>query len=216
MRRMGFYADRILPHLIRLTMRNKHLEPYRERVVSTAAGRVLEVGIGAGANLPRYGTTVTEVIGLEPSLRLAHMARQAARSSPRDVTIVEASAESIPLDKRSVDAVVMTWTLCSIPAPRKALDEIRRVLKPNGRLLFVEHGLAPEAGVRRWQDRLTPLWKRIAGGCHLNRDMNALITSAGFQIQALETGYMRGPRPMTFMYEGSARRIEDKGEAPRA
>ena len=213
---MGFYADRILPHLIRLTMRNKHLDPYRERVVSTAAGRVLEVGIGAGANLPRYGTTVTEVVGLEPSPRLAQMAREAAKSSPREVTIVEASAESIPLDERSVDAVVMTWTLCSIPDPHKALDEIRRVLKPNGRLLFVEHGLAPEAGVQEWQHRLTPLWKRIAGGCHLNRDMNALIAGAGFQIQALQTGYMLGPRPMTFMYEGSARRIEDKGEATRA
>jgi ubiquinone/menaquinone biosynthesis C-methylase UbiE len=114
-------------------------------------------------------------------------------------------SEKIPLANVSADTVVTTWTLCSIPAGHEALSEIRRVFKPTGRLLFVEHGLAPDLNVRRWQDRLTPIWKRIGGGCHLNRPINSLIEDAGFQIERLDTGYMPGPRPMTFMYEGSAR-----------
>jgi ubiquinone/menaquinone biosynthesis C-methylase UbiE len=203
---MGFYSDRILPHLIRLTMRGRDFVPYRERTLATAAGRVLEVGIGSGENLPRYGSAVTEVIGLEPSARLAAMARAAAKPAVLPVTIMELSAEKIPLDAQCVDTAVMTWTLCSIANPTSALREIRRVLKPEGRLLFVEHGLAPDRGVRDWQRRLTPLWKRLAGGCHLDRDMPALISSADFKIDRLATGYMRGPRPMTFMYEGTATR----------
>jgi ubiquinone/menaquinone biosynthesis C-methylase UbiE len=200
---MGFYSDRILPHLIKLTMRNERLAPYRDRVISKAHGRVLEVGIGAGENLSRY-REVSEVIGIEPAGRLAAMARDAAKRSPMPVNIIEASAESIPLDDRSIDAVVMTWTLCSIRDPAAALREIHRVLKPEGRLLFVEHGLAPEARVQKWQHRLTPVWKRLAGGCHLDRDMRSLIASAGFRLETLQTGYMPGPRPMTFMYEGCA------------
>lgn len=202
---MSFYGDRILPHLIKLTMRNERLAPYRQRVVSEATGRVLEIGIGAGENLSRYGANVSEVIGLEPSRKLAAMARDAATSTRGAVRIVEAAAEDIPLDARSIDAVVMTWTLCSIPDPAAALREIQRVLKPDGRLLFVEHGLAPEERVRKWQHRLTPIWKRIAGGCHLDRDMTALIANAGFRVERLQTGYMHGPRAMTFMHEGSAR-----------
>jgi ubiquinone/menaquinone biosynthesis C-methylase UbiE len=118
---------------------------------------------------------------------------------------MEASAEAIPLDSSSVDTVVMTWTLCSIPAPLKALGEMRRVLKPGGQLLFVEHGLSPDASVRKWQNRLTPLWQRIAGGCHLNRPVSVLLENAGFHVTHLKTGYMkRGPKPMTFLYEGIA------------
>jgi ubiquinone/menaquinone biosynthesis C-methylase UbiE len=119
--------------------------------------------------------------------------------------LIEGTAESIPLDAKVIDTVVTTWTLCSIPQADRALSEMRRVLKPGGKLLFVEHGLAPEDGMRKWQDRLTPVWKRIGGGCHLNRPMRDLIESNGFAISRLETGYMRGPKPMTFMYEGSAR-----------
>jgi ubiquinone/menaquinone biosynthesis C-methylase UbiE len=201
---MAFYRNRILPHLIKFAMRGKQLVPYRERVVSAAKGRVLEIGIGAGENLPLYRVPVSEVIGLEPMARLAAMARKAANQLSTPTSIIEASAENIPLDERSVDSVVMTWTLCSIGDPGAALREIRRVLKPGGRLLFAEHGLAPERGVRIWQHRLTPIWRRVAGGCHLDRDMSGLIADAGFWIERLETGYMRGPRPMTFMYEGSA------------
>ena len=132
-----------------------------------------------------------------------------SKASHKSATIpsklIEGSAESIPLDRASVDTVVTTWTLCTIPDVVAALSELRRILKPNGQLLFVEHGLASDESVRRWQNRLTPVWKRIAGGCHLNRPIGALIEDAGFHISQLETGYMPGPRPMTFMYEGSAR-----------
>lgn len=201
---MAFYRDRILPHLIKHAMRGRSLVPYRERVIAAAAGRVLEIGIGAGENLSRYGGAVVEVIGLEPAPRLALMAREAARRVATPARIVEATAEKIPLDARSVDTAVLTWTLCSVADPWAALHEIRRVLRADGRLLFVEHGLAPDGRVRNWQRRLTPLWQRLAGGCHLDRDVRALITRSGFRLEHLETGYARGPKPMSYMYEGSA------------
>jgi ubiquinone/menaquinone biosynthesis C-methylase UbiE len=186
-------------------MRNRYLVPYRQRVVSSAEGRVLEVGIGSGLNLPFYGPQVSEVLGIEPSPRLIEMARHVAGSSVAPVSFIEGSAEEIPLDKASVDSVVTTWTLCTIPQAVQALEEMRRVLKSGGQLLFVEHGLAPEEGVRRWQNRLTPLWTRIGGGCHLNRPIRSLIETAGFDITSIETEYARGPRPMAFFYEGRAR-----------
>jgi SAM-dependent methyltransferase len=201
---MAIYRNHILPHLIRLAMRNRDLVPYRERSLSDATGRVLEVGIGSGANLPFYGEQTRELIGLEPSARLLAMTRQVAAQSALPVTLLEASAEDIPLESGSVDTVVMTWTLCSIPDAGRALREIRRVLDPEGRLLFVEHGLAPDERVQRWQRRLSPWWKHLAGGCRLDRAMNVLIENAGFRIERLDTGYMRGPRPFTFMYEGMA------------
>jgi ubiquinone/menaquinone biosynthesis C-methylase UbiE len=181
------------------------LLPYRERVLSAAEGRVLEIGIGSGLNLPFYPARVSEIVGLEPVPRLAAMARRASGHSPFPVVFVEGSAEAIPLDDSSVDTVVTTWTLCSVPEVERALGEMRRVLKPSGRLLFAEHGQAPEARVRKWQDRLTPAWKYVSGGCHLNRPIGALIENAGFDIEVLETGYMQGPRPMAFIYEGRAR-----------
>jgi ubiquinone/menaquinone biosynthesis C-methylase UbiE len=121
------------------------------------------------------------------------------------VELVKGSAESIPMEDNTVDTVLTTWTLCTIPDVNRALSEMRRVLKPSGRLLFVEHGRSPDDKVQRWQDRLNPIWKRIAGGCHLNRSVGHLIEVAGFQIERLDTGYMKGPKPMTFMYEGAAR-----------
>lgn len=205
---MGFYAERILPHLIRATMRNERFAPYRRRNVSTAAGRVLEIGIGAGENLRFFGSAVTEVIGLEPSARLAAMAKEAASHLAVPVALKQASAEEIPLDARSIDTVVMTWTLCSIPDPDLALAEIHRVLKPDGRLLFAEHGLASDRGVRFIQRRLTPVWKRLAGGCHLDRDMRSLIRAAGFALDRIDTGYMPGARPLSFIYEGCARPLD--------
>ena len=202
---MGFYNERILPHLVNLAMRNRHLLPYRERVIAAADGRVLEVGIGSGLNLPFYRPPVTEILGLDPSPRLIAMARQhVVRSSP-PITFVEGSAEAIPMDNASIDTVVTTWSLCSIPGAIDALQEMRRVLRPGGQLLFVEHGLAPEESVRRWQNRLTPAWKRIGGGCHLNRPIRRLIESAGFSVDRVETGYTKGPKPMSFIYEGRAR-----------
>jgi ubiquinone/menaquinone biosynthesis C-methylase UbiE len=186
-------------------MRNKQLVPYRERVIRAAEGRVLEIGVGSGMNLPFYRPPVRKVLALEPAPRLMTMARTASRASSMPVTFLEASAEAIPLDKHSVDTIVTTWTLCSIPQAATALADMRRVMRPGGKLLFVEHGLAPDQGVRRWQDRLTPAWRCISGGCHLNRPIRSMIEAAGFRIDRIETGYMPGPKPMTFMYEGSAR-----------
>lgn len=202
---MSFYEERILPHLVNLAMRNHRLLPYRERVIAGAEGRVLEVGIGSGLNLPFYGAQVREVLGLDPAPRLIAMAHRAAQEAAIPVTFLEGSAEAIPLDDASVDTIVVTWTLCSIPDAGHAVHEMRRVLKPVGQLLFVEHGRAPEPGVCRWQDWLTPVWKRISGGCHLNRPIRTLIDSNGFAMAQIETGYMKGPRPMAFLYEGRAR-----------
>jgi len=203
---MGFYREHIVPHLVNLAMRNSELSPYRERVLRAAEGRVLEIGIGAGPHLKFYPPRVKEILALEPSTKLTEMARRRATDSSICVTFLEASAEAIPLEGSSVDTVVMTWTLCSIADASEALREMRRVLKPSGQLLFVEHGQAPEESVRKWQDHLTPVWKRIAGGCHLNRPIPALLERAGFHITHLTTGYMKGPKPMTFLYEGSALR----------
>jgi ubiquinone/menaquinone biosynthesis C-methylase UbiE len=194
-----------VPLLIDASMRQKHLAAYRNRVVSAAEGRVLEIGIGSGLNLPFYSANARQVIGLDPSPKLLAMARRASRLDSRSVEFIEGSAEKVPLEDASIDTVVTTWTLCSIAAVLDALHEMRRVLRPTGRLLFVEHGKAPDPNVRWWQDRLTPLWRRIGGGCYLNRAIRALIEEAGFQFDRLETGYMRGPKPMTFMYEGGAR-----------
>lgn len=202
---MALYQDWLVPKLVDLSMRNKRLRPFRERVVGAAEGRVLEIGVGPGLNLPYYTAKVDRVVGLDPSPKLLARARVAA-SELLALRLLQGTAEEIPLDDASVDTVVMTWTACSIPDPNAAFREMRRVLRPGGRLLFVEHGRAPDPRVQMWQDRLTPLWRRFAGGCHLNRPMDELIQGAGFRIDRLETGYIRGPKPMTFLYEGSAKR----------
>lgn len=201
---MSFYGEHVLPYLINLSMRSRELRPYRERVISHAMGRVLEVGLGSGLNLPFYGSRVQEILGLEPSARLAAMAQRAVGQSKAPVTFVASSAETIPIENETIDTIVTTWTLCSIPDAARALAEMRRVLKPTGQLLFVEHGLAPEDTVRKWQHRLTPIWKKIGGGCHLDRPIGKLIEDAGFRMRELQTGYMKGPKPLTFMYEGKA------------
>ena len=202
---MGFYQDQIVPLLINLTMRRRDLAAYRSRVVPAADGRVLEIGIGSGLNLPFYSRNVERLIGLDPSPKLLSMVRRNLRPNTPSLELIEGSAEAIPLENDTVDTVVTTWTLCSIPDAGRALCEMHRVLRPTGRLLFVEHGRAPEPNVRRWQDRLTPAWKRIGGGCHLNRAIQSLIEDAGFQFDRFEAGYMRGPKPLAFMYEGAAR-----------
>ena len=205
---MGFYNDRIVPHLVNLAMRNSQLAPYRERIMGHASGRVVEIGIGSGVNLPLYTEHATKIVGLEPHPKLLKMASENAGRVPAE--LIEGSAESIPLDDSSVDTVVTTWTLCTIPDVAKALAEMRRVLKPDGQLLFVEHGLSPDEGVRKWQNRLTPVWKKIAGGCHLNRPMRALIENAGFQISRLDTRYMPGPKPMTLCTRAPPSRCDPK------
>ena len=201
---MGFYDRLILPRLIELAMRGRHLDRYRRRTIGQAQGRVLEIGVGSGLNLALYGPTVEHVCAIDPSAELLQLARQRIAAARMPVLLVRGSAERLPFGQHSFDTLVTTWTLCSIPDPLAALGEARRVLRADGRLLFVEHGLAPEPGVARWQHRLTPVWRRIAGGCHLDRPVDELLRAAGFRLADVETGYMPGPRPWTFMYEGRA------------
>lgn len=202
---MGIYEQAILPRLIDLCMRNREVAGYRARLVPAARGRVLEIGIGSALNLPYYGAAVERLYGLDPSPALLAKARERVRGAPWPAELFQCGAEDIPLDDRSVDTVVMTFTLCSIAEPQRALREMRRVLVPGGSLLFAEHGLAPEPGVQRWQRRLTPFWRRLAGGCHLDREMDALIRDAGFIVSDLAAGYARGPRALAYIYCGRAR-----------
>jgi ubiquinone/menaquinone biosynthesis C-methylase UbiE len=202
---LGIYQRLVLPRLINAGMRNKRLEPLRERQVAKASGRVLEIGIGSGLNLPFYRRDIEAVIGIDPSLELLAMARKHTAWLHFPVKLLHGPAEALPLEDHSIDSVVITWTLCSVAEPGRVLTEARRVLRPGHPLIFVEHGQAPEAGVRRWQDRLTPLWRKLAGGCHLNRPVDRLIAQAGFQIADLETGYLiKGPRVATWHYLGRA------------
>jgi len=201
---MGIYNRLIIPRLIDLAMRNDQLTGYRKEVIQQARGAVLEIGVGSGVNLPLYGEPISSVIAVDPSAELLQLATSRASTALVPVSLVQASAEQLSFADAAFDTVVMTWTLCSIPNPVVALREVRRVLKPEGRLAFVEHGLSPQPGVVRWQRWLTPFWCRMSGGCHLDRDMEQLIRAAGFQIGSLDTGYMKGPKPWTYMYQGSA------------
>jgi ubiquinone/menaquinone biosynthesis C-methylase UbiE len=201
---MSFYDRRVLPWLIELCMRNKEARRYRERVIPQATGRVLEVGVGSGLNIPFYGATVDHLFALEPSPELRKMAGRRTKGTRFAVEFLDRSAEEIPLERGSVDTVVTTWTLCTIPDAIGALREMKRVLKPGGLLLFVEHGLAPDASVQAWQHRLNPLWNRIGGGCNLNRKIDELIVRSGFRLAELETEYVKGLKPMSFTYSGRA------------
>jgi ubiquinone/menaquinone biosynthesis C-methylase UbiE len=202
---MGIYAKHVLPRFIDLAMRNKDTTRVRADWVPHARGDVLEVGIGSGLNLPFYSAEVHRVYGVEPSPELQKMARKRMAGQAIKVEFLSQSAEGdLPLSERSIDTVVMTWTLCSIPDPLKALRQMKRVLKAGGRLIFVEHGRAPDSRVAAWQDRLSPVWKRIGGGCHLDRKIDELLVQAGFQIEELRTTYLPGPRPMTYTYQGFA------------
>ncbi|MDE2391960.1 MAG: class I SAM-dependent methyltransferase [Rhodospirillales bacterium] len=201
---MNFYERCILPPLLNFAMGQKRLQPFRERVIAKAAGEVLELGIGSGLNLPLYGSGVRSVIGVEPSAELLRMAEQKIDRAIVPVELLNVSAEAFPMKSGSFDTVVTTWTLCTIPNAHMALKEARRVLRPGGTLLFVEHGRAPEVGVARWQDRLNHVWGCIAGGCHLNRQIDALITDAGFDIQTMRHERIPGPRTHTYFYEGQA------------
>jgi ubiquinone/menaquinone biosynthesis C-methylase UbiE len=211
---MNFYEHWILPPILDLIMRQEHLTKYRRAVVAGAHGRVLEIGVGSGLNFPLYGKQVELVYGIDPSPRLLAIARRRAAASGVPVELLQGSATAIALADNAVDTVVMTWTLCSIPDPLAALREMRRVLKPNGNLCFVEHGLSPEPSVERWQHRITPAWRRMAGGCHLDRKIDELIRLAGFDLTNLQVEYAPGPRTMSYMYEGCACRSHSGGIGP--
>jgi ubiquinone/menaquinone biosynthesis C-methylase UbiE len=200
----GLYTRYLLPWLIDLAMRQRVLQPYRLQTVSAARGRVVEIGLGSGLNLPFYPPQVERLYGVEPSPPLLQRAARRASSLPFPVELLAQSGETLPLADASVDTVVTTWTLCTIAEIMATLQEMRRVLVPGGRLLFAEHGLAPDPSVATWQRRLTPLWQRLAGGCHLNRPIDAFIRTAGFTMTTLQTTYLPGPRPWTYFYCGIA------------
>lgn len=202
---MGLYSRYILPRVIHFTCGLKPNMRQREKVVPRARGRVLEIGIGSGLNLPYYDSAkVSKVWGLDPSPEMTQMARRIAGSLPFEVEFIGVPGDEIPLEDNSVDTVVVTYTLCTIPDTTPALRQMSRVLRPGGELIFCEHGAAPDASVRRWQDRLNPIWKRLGGGCNLNRPIPTLIEAGGFQIKSLDTMYIPGWRPASFNYWGTA------------
>lgn len=206
---MGLYSRHVLPKLINAACAQEPMREVRQQMVPQARGRVLEIGFGTGLNLPHYGTgdaSPTSILALEPATDVASLAAPRLAETSLDVRMLHASAEQIPADDATFDAVLSTWTLCSVANVYRALDELRRVLKPGGKLVFAEHGASPEAKWLAWQRRLEPAWKLIGGGCHLSRQPDRLIAAAGFKIDQLETGYLPGPKFATFTYRGVAKR----------
>jgi ubiquinone/menaquinone biosynthesis C-methylase UbiE len=200
---VSLWSTHVVPVLVEKACRSRAILEERTRWIPHAHGDVLEVGIGSGLNLAFYGAEVTHVTGIDPSPQLLAKARTRIGHTP--VELVEASAEQLQFDARSFDSAVVTYSLCSIPDPARALAEVRRVLRPGGELVFVEHGLAPEPRVQRWQRRLTPVWRRVGGGCHLDRDIAALLRSAEFDITDHTAAYTQGASWLSFTYQGVAR-----------
>lgn len=203
---MGFYSERILPFLLNGAMKQPDMLRLRNRIIPQASGRILEIGIGSGLNLPLYPPDTKSIVGVEPSAALRKMALKAAGTGAMPLDLHEAGAEDMPFEDASFDTIISTWTMCTIPELESALAEMRRVLKPDGQFLFVEHGRAPEPGVQAWQRRINPIWKRIGGGCHLNRPIADHVEANGFALDRLETDYLvRGPKWATYTYLGAAR-----------
>lgn len=201
---MNWYDRVVLPYLIDRACGMPMVQNQRRLLVPGARGRVLEVGIGTGLNLPFYDTRkITRLVGVDPALQMHRLARKRSQKAGIEVELMGLSAEQLPAEAASFDTVVCTYTLCTIPDAAQALREMRRVLVPGGKLLFCEHGQAPDESVRRWQKRLQPLWGVLAGGCHLGRDIPGLLDAAGF-VCATQAAYLPGPKPMTFHYWGEA------------
>ena len=203
---MSLYEKYILPRFLNCACGSKPIKYQREKVVPKAEGIVLEVGIGSGLNIPFYDSSkIDKIVGLDPSCELNVMAEKVAREHAIDIEFVQSSAEDIPLLDNHFDTVLVTYTMCTIPDAVAANKEMRRVLKPEGRLIFCEHGVAPDLKVSKWQHRIDPYWTKIAGGCHLNRNIPDLIRSAGFQIQSMEEMYLPStPKFAGYNYWGIA------------
>lgn len=202
---MGFYDERVLPHVINLVMNTKQTRRIRSRVCADLEGDVLEIGFGTGHNLPYLPGGVTRLLAVEPAGRSVGLAADRIRSAAVPVEVVGLDGQRLPLGDASVDAVLCTWSLCTIPDPVAAVREAARVLRPGGSFHFVEHGLAPDEGVRRWQHRLNGLQRRIGGGCNLDRDIAGIVEAGGLRITTLDRYYGVGePKPYAAMYEGVA------------
>lgn len=200
---MSFYEKRILPKMIHCACGMKPTMKQRAKVVPHAEGRVLEIGIGSGLNLSFYQKDkLTSLVGIDPSKETWEVNKN--KRDDLDFKYIQTGAENLPLEDQSFDTIVMTYTLCTIPDGIRALREMRRVLKPKGQLLFCEHGKAPDASVLKWQNRINPIWKRVGGGCYLNKDIPKLLEENGFQIQDLKTMYIPGPKFLSFNYWGNA------------
>ena len=201
---MGIYQDRVLPRITNRVMNRRDLLPIRDRVCAGLDGEVLEIGFGSGLNVPHYPPAVTRVRAVDPATLGRRLAAGRVAAGAVPVEYIGLDGQALPLEPASVDHVVSTWTLCTIPDVERALGEVRRVLRPGGSLHFVEHGLSPDARVARWQDRLTPLQRRLAGGCHLNRPIDRLLADSGLELTGLETYYLEGPKSMGYTFEGRA------------
>jgi ubiquinone/menaquinone biosynthesis C-methylase UbiE len=204
---MGFYDRHILPRFINCACGTKPMMKQREKVVPRASGTVLEIGIGTGLNLPYYDASIVErLIGLDPSEKSWELAGERVAHLDFDVEFIGLPGEQIPLEDASVDTVLVTFSLCTIPDPVAALHGMARVLRPGGSLIFCEHGKAPDANVCQWQDRINPFWRRILGGCHVNRDIPQLLKAGGFDVVDMETSYLPGtPKFTGYNFWGSAR-----------
>ena len=201
---MGFYNDHVLPRLLNVALTGQEIGHIRARAAAGLDRQVLEVGFGTGHNVSYYPSAVTRVQAVDPATLGRKLAADRVAASPVPVEYIGLDGQSLPLDAESVDHVLITWTLCTIPDPVAALAEMRRVLRPGGTLHFAEHGRSPDPGVARWQARLTPVQRLVFGGCHINRQIDRLISEAGFRLDRLDTGYMSGPKPLGYLFQGVA------------
>jgi ubiquinone/menaquinone biosynthesis C-methylase UbiE len=200
---VGYYEKYLLPKLLNMVMKAPEMTRLRRQLVPLATGKVLEVGMGSGLNLPFYAAGV-KVTGVDPSLELQAYAREIAAGAAMDVEFLAVGAEDIPLPDNSFDSAVITWTLCTISDPDAALSEVRRLLKPGGKLIFAEHGASPEPRIANWQRRINPVWKSLAGGCQLNRRPDTAILANGFNFDDMQEGYIPGPKFATYSFRGIA------------
>jgi ubiquinone/menaquinone biosynthesis C-methylase UbiE len=201
---MSFYGDQVLPRLINVLLGAKDTHEVRARVASGLTGQVLEIGFGSGLNVPFYPPGLTQVYALDPATAGRKLAAERVAASPVPIEYIGLDAQRIPLDDGSVDSVLTTWTLCTIPDPAQALAEVRRILRPGGTLRFIEHGRAPDPKVARRQDRLEPFQQRIFGGCQLTRHIDQLVAASGLELNQLDTYYRPGPPSTSYTYEGQA------------
>ena len=203
---MGLYNKYILPKFINCACGSKPINYQRDKLVPCAKGVVLDIGIGSGLNIPFYNkSNINHLYGLDPSPELLEIAKKVAKTNKLEIEFLECGAESIPLPNNSIDTIVITYTMCTIPDISLSSAEMLRVLKPNGRLLFCEHGLAPDKRVAKWQKIINPVWNKIAGGCNLNRDIPKLIESSGLKILEIEEMYLPStPKFAGYNYWGVA------------